>query len=45
MDIALVLGAAGLLQGKRATTCWLALDELARYVEAFRSNSRFILDG
>ena len=27
----LVLGAAGLLEGKRATTYWLALDELARH--------------
>ena len=27
----LVLGSAGLLEGKRATTYWLALDELARH--------------
>src|ERR671919_401399 len=27
----LVLGAAGLLEGKRATTYWLALEELARH--------------
>src|SRR5215471_197352 len=28
---ALLLGAAGLLDGKRATSNWLALDELAKY--------------
>jgi transcriptional regulator GlxA family with amidase domain len=28
---ALVLGAAGLLEGRRATTHWLALDELAKF--------------
>ena len=40
----LVLGAAGLLQGKRATTYWLALEELARH-GAIPTNERVVFDG
>jgi transcriptional regulator GlxA family with amidase domain len=40
----LVLGAAGLLEGKRATTYWLALEELARY-GAIPTNERVVIDG
>lgn len=40
----LVLGAAGLLEGKRATTYWLALEELARY-GAVPTNERVVIDG
>jgi transcriptional regulator GlxA family with amidase domain len=40
----LVLGAAGLLEGKRATTYWLALEELARH-GAVPTNERVVIDG
>jgi len=41
---ALILGAAGLLQGKRATTHWLAMDQLAVHgAEAVRE--RVVVDG
>jgi transcriptional regulator GlxA family with amidase domain len=40
----LVLGAAGLLQGKRATTYWLALETLATY-GAIPTNERVVIDG
>ena len=40
----LVLGAAGLLDGKRATTYWLALEELARH-GATPVNERVVIDG
>lgn len=40
----LVLGAAGLLAGKRATTYWLALDELAKH-GATPTNERVVTDG
>jgi len=41
---ALVLGAAGLLQGKRATTYWLALDQLAHH-GAVPTDQRVVIDG
>jgi transcriptional regulator GlxA family with amidase domain len=40
----LVLGAAGLLDGKRATTYWLALEQLARY-GAIPTDERVVIDG
>ena len=40
----LVLGAAGLLEGKRATTYWLALEDLARH-GATPTNERVVIDG
>ena len=40
----LVLGAAGLLQGKRATSYWLALEQLATY-GAIPTNERVVIDG
>lgn len=40
----LVLGAAGLLRGKRATTYWLALDELRRH-GAEPISERVVVDG
>lgn len=40
----LVLGAAGLLQGKRATSYWLALDALAQY-GAIPTAERVVIDG
>jgi transcriptional regulator GlxA family with amidase domain len=40
----LVLGAAGLLDGKRATTYWLALEDLARH-GAIPTNERVVFDG
>ena len=40
----LVLGAAGLLEGKRATTYWLALEDLARH-GAIPTKERVVFDG
>jgi putative intracellular protease/amidase len=40
----LVLGAAGILEGKKATTYWLALDDLARH-GAIPTNERVVRDG
>jgi putative intracellular protease/amidase len=40
----LVLGAAGLLQGKRATTYWLALETLADH-GAIPTDQRVVIDG
>jgi transcriptional regulator GlxA family with amidase domain len=40
----LVLGAAGLLEGRRATTHWLALEELAR-LGAVAVAERVVIDG
>jgi putative intracellular protease/amidase len=40
----LVLGAAGLLEGKRATTYWLALDQLGRH-GATPVDERVVIDG
>lgn len=41
---ALVLGAAGLLRGKRATTYWMDLDELERH-GATPVKARYVFDG
>ena len=40
----LVLGAAGLLEGKRATTYWLALEQLAKH-GAIPTDERVVFDG
>jgi putative intracellular protease/amidase len=40
----LVLGAAGILEGKKATTYWLALDDLARH-GAIPTSERVVIDG
>jgi transcriptional regulator GlxA family with amidase domain len=42
---ALILGAAGLLEGKRATSNWLALDELPKYGAEPVGGSRWVEDG
>ncbi len=41
---ALILGAAGLLRGKKATTHWLAMDELHKY-GAHATDERVVVDG
>ena len=41
---ALLLGAAGLLRGKRATTYWMALDELPKF-GATPVRERYVFDG
>jgi transcriptional regulator GlxA family with amidase domain len=41
---ALLLGAAGVLRGKRATTYWMALDELAKF-GATPVRERYVFDG
>jgi transcriptional regulator GlxA family with amidase domain len=42
---ALLLGAAGLLDGKRATSNWLALDELPKYGAEVIGGGRWVEDG
>lgn len=42
---ALLLGAAGLLEGKRATSNWLALDELPKYGAEVVRGGRWVEDG
>ena len=42
---ALVLAAAGLLRGKRATTHWAALEELKAFPEINVDRSRYVRDG
>lgn len=42
---ALLLGAAGLLEGKKATSNWLALDELPKYGAEVVSGGRWVEDG
>lgn len=42
---ALLLGAAGLLKGKRATSNWLALDELPKYGAEVVGGGRWVEDG
>ncbi|MET0306857.1 MAG: DJ-1/PfpI family protein [Solirubrobacterales bacterium] len=42
---ALLLGAAGLLEGKRATTNWLALGELPKYGAEVVGGGRWVEDG
>ena len=41
---ALLLGAAGLLRGKRATTYWMAMDELTKF-GATPTAARYVFDG
>jgi len=41
---ALLLGSAGLLRGKRATTYWMAIDELAQF-GATAVRERYVFDG
>ena len=42
---ALLLGAAGLLEGKRATSNWQALDELGKYGAEVVGGGRWVEDG
>ncbi len=42
---ALILASAGLLDGKRATTHWAALDELKRFPNIIVDHQRFIREG
>jgi transcriptional regulator GlxA family with amidase domain len=42
---ALILGAAGLLEGKRATSNWQALDELGKYGAEVVGGGRWVEDG
>lgn len=42
---ALILASAGLLDGKRATTHWAALDELERFPRVIVDHQRFIHEG
>jgi len=42
---ALILGAAGLLEGRRATTYWLALDHLTRFGATPVDDERVVIDG
>jgi len=42
---ALVLGAAGLLEGKRATTYWLAVEQLAAHGAIPVADERVVVDG
>ncbi len=42
---ALILASAGLLDGKRATTHWAALDELKRFPKVTVDHQRFIHEG
>ena len=42
---ALILAAAGLLNGKRATTHWAALDELRAFPQVTVEHLRYVQDG
>ena len=41
----LILGAAGILEGKRAASYWLAVDELRRFGAVPVRGKRFVMDG